>query len=421
MTVPTVETRSANNCNETNSPKRWSHIRRVLERPGPFSDPAFEPSTEILPFLESMKILIIGAGGLGCELLKDLALMGFRQISIIDMDTIDLANLNRQFLFKFKDIGKPKAEVAAKFIMNRIPACKVTLLTYDDETNQVDPSTIIPLVDGGTEGFKGNARVIYPGITACIECNLDLFPPQVAYPMCTLANQPRLPEHCVEWVTVLHWKEHNPFGKDVRIDGDSVQHIQWIYERALERAKTYKITGITFRFTQGVVKRIIPAVASTNAIVASISATEVFKLATRSVILMNNYTIFNDIEGIYTYTFEAEKKSNCPVCSTIPQKIELNETSKLQEVLDTLIERYNLISPGITTADNEGQNRTLYMISTQQFEEITKPNLNKTLQELNLTDGTELTVVDKTRANPMRIFLHITSSMETTSKDLIYT
>ncbi len=41
------------------------------------------------------------------------------------------------------------------------------------------PETIVPLVDGGTEGFKGNARVILPGMSACVECTLWLYPPQV--------------------------------------------------------------------------------------------------------------------------------------------------------------------------------------------------------------------------------------------------
>lgn len=56
---------------------------------------------------------MVGAGGIGCELLKNLVLTGFGEIHIVDLDTIDLSNLNRQFLFRNEHIKKSKALVSA--------------------------------------------------------------------------------------------------------------------------------------------------------------------------------------------------------------------------------------------------------------------------------------------------------------------
>ena len=62
-------------------------------------------------FFLQARILLVGAGGIGCELLKNLVLTGFGEIHVIDLDTIDLSNLNRQFLFRHEHIKKPKALV----------------------------------------------------------------------------------------------------------------------------------------------------------------------------------------------------------------------------------------------------------------------------------------------------------------------
>ncbi|CAB4468500.1 unnamed protein product [Rhizophagus irregularis] len=255
-------------------PDRWSHLYKILDRRGPFADPSFTPGHGEEILLNTCKVLVIGAGGLGCEILKNLALSGFKNIEVIDMDTIDLSNLNRQFLFRPSDVGKPKAKVAAEFIMKRATDVKVTyyhgkIQDKDDDyylgfqliicgldsvdarrwinatlVNLVDgePERIRVLVDGGTEGFKGQARVIIPTITSCYECSLDMLK-----------------------------------RSDIKMDTDEPTHIQWLYETALKRAKEFNITGVTYSLTQGVVKNIIPAIASTNAIIAASCCNEAFK------------------------------------------------------------------------------------------------------------------------------------------------
>lgn len=104
---------------------RWKYIDTLLKRPGGFTDEDYDEGETAINTIEQSKVLVIGAGGLGCEILKNLALSGFKSIDVIDMDTIDVSNLNRQFLFRAKDVGQPKATVAADFVMKRVPSCNV--------------------------------------------------------------------------------------------------------------------------------------------------------------------------------------------------------------------------------------------------------------------------------------------------------
>ncbi|KAL4210653.1 hypothetical protein AB4K20DRAFT_1901708 [Rhizopus microsporus] len=390
-------------------------------------------ASKIKTALEECKILVIGAGGLGCEILKNLALTGFKQIHVIDMDTIDLSNLNRQFLFRKKDIGKSKAMVAAEFVMSRVPGVQVTpyfgkIQDKDDEyykqfqliicgldsvearrwinakiIEMVDEDdmehTWKPLIDGGTEGFKGQARIILPTITSCYECSLDMLSKPTTFPICTIANTPRLPEHCIEWASVLEWPR--VWGSK-KYDTDNPEDINWLYQQALTRAKQFNITGVTYSLTQGVVKNIIPAIASTNAIIAASCCNEAYKLATCVAPHLNNYMMYTGDAGVYTYTFEHQKKPECPVCGNESKTAELDKDITVNQLIEYLAERSDtqLKKPSLRTAT-----KSIYMQAPKALNQATLPNLDKLLSEF-VSEGEYITVTDA--ALPVSLQLKIT-------------
>jgi hypothetical protein len=94
--------------------RRWEVHRRIcspLFYISEINTETLENSNIIADFSFQARILMVGAGGIGCELLKNLVLSGFGEIHIVDLDTIDLSNLNRQFLFRQEHIKKSKALV----------------------------------------------------------------------------------------------------------------------------------------------------------------------------------------------------------------------------------------------------------------------------------------------------------------------
>ncbi|KAJ7109494.1 hypothetical protein C8R44DRAFT_743730 [Mycena epipterygia] len=412
---------------------RYYDIDQVLNTPGPRTDPAFLAGDGVKDFLRNQaKILVIGAGGLGCEILANLALTGFKDIHVIDMDTIDISNLNRQFLFRQKDVGQPKATVAAEFIMKRVPGVKVTpyfgkIQDKDDDyylqfnlvicgldsvearrwmsatlVNLVDPEnpeSLKPLIDGGTEGFKGQARVILPTITSCYECSLDMLNKPTAFPICTIANTPRLPEHCIEWASVLEWPRVQG---DKKMDTDDPEHIGWLYTIAAARAKEFNIEGVTWSLTQGVVKNIIPAIASTNAIIAASCCNEAFKIATSSAAYLNNYFMLIGTEGVYSYTFEHEKRDDCPVCGGEALELSISSEFTVEQLIELLVEKQDvqIKKPSLSTPTSQ-----IYLQAPPQLEEATRPNLTKKVIEL-VPEGGEITVTSSSL--PFSLSLRIT-------------
>jgi ubiquitin-activating enzyme E1 C len=222
----------------------------LLVSKGSFCQDVFAAGDECRDYFLNRKVLVIGAGVLVCELLKSLALTGFRNIDVIDMDTIDVSNLNRQFLFRRADVGKPKC-VVAEFIRTRCRGIKINpyfgrIQDKDDEyyksfhviigcldsvvarnwiSNQLCKiardtrgECVIPYIDGGTEAWKGHVKVIHPGETACMICQAELFSPPVVFQECTVVSYPRKPSHCVIWAKDVKWPEER---NDETVDGDN--------------------------------------------------------------------------------------------------------------------------------------------------------------------------------------------------------
>jgi len=424
------------------------HVRRVLERKSPYADAdAFAPGAETTEYVRDIaRVLVIGAGGLGCEILKGLAYSGFRNIDVIDLDTIDVTNLNRQFLFRQTDVGKAKATAAAAFINERcrhmgvrvtahvgkiqerddafyrqfniivagldnIPARRwmnstLYSMVQKDADGNPDPATIIPLLDGGTEGLKGQARVIVPYLTSCFDCSLDSFPPQVNFPLCTIAETPRLPEHCIEYALVVLWEKSFP---NKKVNNDSPEDMQWLFQQAKERADAFGIAGVTYQLTMGVVKRIIPAVASTNALIAAALVQECLKIQSYCGPVLTNYLMYMGQTGVYTYTFEYEKNPNCMVCGGKELVMEVSSKLLLKELLEKLgtDPRYQLTRPSVT-----GSKGVIFMGNPAVLRKAHEHKLEKSLGELFemgvLVAGEPLTVTDPTLPSKLQMTLKLT-------------
>lgn len=330
-------------------------------------------------------VLCIGAGGLGCEILKNLYLSGCTNIHVIDMDTIDLSNLNRQFLFRTKDIGQSKAHTAAAFINSRagspiVTAYHCAIQDMDDAFYRQfaivisgldsitarrwingklvglveldmggDPivETVIPLIDGGTEGFLGHCKVIVPRFNSCFECMMPLFPPQTSFPLCTLQATPRTPEHCIIWAKIIAWPEQSPFGKDVSIDFDNPDHTQWLYECSAARAAAFNIQGVDPKLVKGVAKGIIPAIASTNAMIAAQCVNEAVKYLTEYAANLEDYALNYGNEGCILNTQTLDRDPHCIVCGdcTIVYRAEIANT--LSDLVAWLGETMQMQQPSI--------------------------------------------------------------------------
>ncbi|KAI9930513.1 E1 ubiquitin-activating protein uba2 [Aspergillus wentii] len=200
--------------------------------------------------IKESRVLLVGAGGIGCELLKNLLLTGFGEIHIIDLDTIDLSNLNRQFLFRFEHIKKSKALVAKEVAHKFQPSAKLEAYhanikdtqfnvdwfgTFNVVFNALDNldarrhvnrmclAANVPLIESGTTGFNGQVQVIKKSQTECYDCNSKEVPK--SFPVCTIRSTPSQPIHCIVWAKSYLFPEDETEAFDHTEDSENAEEI----------------------------------------------------------------------------------------------------------------------------------------------------------------------------------------------------
>lgn len=318
-------------------------------------------------------VIIVGIGALGCEIAKNLALVGIGKLSLVDMDTIETSNLSRQMLFTAEDRGKLKAEVAKEKLEVLNP--DVTLKAYTKKFQELPMSVFEsvdviaggldsfkarfalnrfayelckPYVDGAATGFKGNVQVIIPegcdiniGPTPCLRCFFPVPPAdEKVYAACSIPGQPRSREQCVLKAEDEFVKEH---GVRKEYSQAELEEISVIASRFSKESPHTKAEKFRLEEIENVIENKIPSILTVNAVISGIISHEVLKVLHRlkgyniGEIMSPSYLEYSSEFGIFT-PVELSRDKNCAVCSKGRTKLRiiLKKGSTLGELLSAL-------------------------------------------------------------------------------------
>jgi molybdopterin/thiamine biosynthesis adenylyltransferase len=250
--------------------------------------------------IENSTILVAGVGGTGSELAKNLALLGIGCLILVDDDTIEFSNLNRQMLFKEADVGHRKAKVAKKRILEQFnPDIKIN--EYASKLQDIPQKVFqkvdiiagcldnflarqflnaiaielnMPLIDSATDGYFGQIQYIKPRLTACLACETPTPPDEtrVLTAPCTLVGVPRVREHCA-WKALYEFNakhEREPVET-------STKDIKELTKLANDCADRYSFAQFKRKELMQLILFHVPSLITVNAVTSGIQSQEIVK------------------------------------------------------------------------------------------------------------------------------------------------
>lgn len=233
----------------------------LADSPGRASSQIAVFGKEMQQKISDLQYFIVGAGAIGCEMLKNWALMGVGcgekgHVYVTDMDRIEKSNLSRQFLFRNSDINSFKSSTAAAAVKIMNPRINITAfqekaasdtehLFGDDFYDKlsgvctaldnvearlyVDQRCLfyrLPMLESGTLGTKGNTQVVVPHLTENYGATRD--PPEKSIPVCTLKNFPNQIQHTLQWARDWFEGEFKQAAEDVNSYLSAVSPEQYV-------------------------------------------------------------------------------------------------------------------------------------------------------------------------------------------------
>jgi molybdopterin/thiamine biosynthesis adenylyltransferase len=360
--------------------------------------------------VKNSRVLIVGIGGLGCEIAKNLAMLGVGHLDLVDLDIIEHSNLNRQILFVDAKLGEPKAIVAANKLIKINP--NITVKGYHTSLERLDPAlyhaadVVIggldsmnarlnlnaqcirfrkPLVDGGTSGYHGHMYSIFPYRNACYECNPLPIGESDDMAACTVVGIPRKRIHCL-FKGDMTFKEK--FDKDP--NPKNIKDIEFIQKVANELVNKHNFLP---EYTSDDIVKIIdrhdPGIITINAVISALESHEAVKIlhwkrGHRSLGLpISSYVIFN---GMTMKLYHIEKKRN-PECSQCGKNvrrvaIKMKAQSPCTNIIRTLQKNGYELDPEFEP-----------VVTLQDFNDIMVLDLEQNVSENGLRNYEFLTVV----------------------------